>query len=153
MTIMQMVVVACLGVAVTSGRSAVKPRKWNTGQGKMVIFTVGSPSENISSRKSSTRRRSERWFHLDRSYGWKVVKCRRSGTNVWINFSKQAPSGKTESAFGQFTFSKKVSAFSAEVKGNNLSKRESAFRITKGKSKLFENEDVVLEISLHLLSG
>ena len=79
MTIMKVGIVACLGMKMAPGRSAVKPRKdspenilsWrglNKGKGIMVIFTMSNHSENMTNRKISTRRRSERWIHLIRSY-------------------------------------------------------------------------------------
>ena len=58
MTIMQVGIVACVGVTETLGRSAVKPQNETSddsfseglirGKGKMVIFTVIPPSENYT---------------------------------------------------------------------------------------------------------
>ena len=80
MTIMQVGIVACLGMKKAPGRSAVKLRKespenvlsrrgLNKGKGIKVIFIVSNHSENMTNRTGSTKRRSERWFHLKRSYG------------------------------------------------------------------------------------
>ena len=60
MAIMQMVVVACLGMKKAPGRSAERSRKESPervlsrrglirGKGKMVIFTI-PPSENVNKR-------------------------------------------------------------------------------------------------------
>ena len=80
MTIMKVCIVACMGMKKALGRSAVKPQKdllknilsrrgLNKGKGIMVIFIVSNHSESMTNRKGSTRRRSERWFHLIWSYG------------------------------------------------------------------------------------
>ena len=69
MAIMQMVVVACLGMKKAPGRSAVKPQKDSSekilsrrglirGKGKMVIFSMSNHSENGTKSSGSTRRRS-----------------------------------------------------------------------------------------------
>ena len=75
MTIMQMVVVACLGMKETPGRCAERPRKESpeillsrkglvNGKGKMVIFTVSNHSENETNITVSTKRRSGLWNHV-----------------------------------------------------------------------------------------
>ena len=80
MAIMQMVVVACLGMKKAPGRSAVKPQKdspeiilsrrgLNKGKGIMVIFTVSNHIESTTNRTGSMKQRSERWSHLIWSYG------------------------------------------------------------------------------------
>ena len=80
MTIMQVGIVACLGMNKAPGRSAVKPQKdspeivlsqrgLNKGKGIMVIFIVSNHSESMTNRTGSTKRRSRRWFHLIWSYG------------------------------------------------------------------------------------
>ena len=79
MPIMQMVVVACLGMENTPGRSEVKPRKESlenvlSRRGmikcnvKMVIFKMSKHIENGSIGTGSTKQRSGRWIHLIRSY-------------------------------------------------------------------------------------
>ena len=45
------------------------------GKGKMVIFSMSNHSENDTNIKISTRRRSERGFHLKRSYSCGVMRC------------------------------------------------------------------------------
>ena len=91
MAIMQMVVLACLGVTKTPGRSVVKLRKespetvlsrrgLNKGRGKKVIFTVSNHSENETNRTGSMKQRSGLWNHLIWSYEQKVVRCLSSGT-------------------------------------------------------------------------
>ena len=84
MAIMQVAVVAFLGVTETPGRSAVKPQNEtpdgslsegaDKGKDVMVIFIVRTPFQNGTSRNISMRQRSERWFHLDRSYGRGVMR-------------------------------------------------------------------------------
>ena len=80
MTIMQVGIVACLGMKKAPGRSAVKPRKelpknvlsrrgLNNGKGIIFIFTVSNHSESMTNRMGSTKQRSECWFHLTWSYG------------------------------------------------------------------------------------
>ena len=80
MIIMQVGIVACLGMKKAPGRSAVKPRKdspeivlsrrgLNKGKGIKVIFIVPNHSENMTNRTGTTKRRSGRWIHLKRSYG------------------------------------------------------------------------------------
>ena len=70
---------ACLGVDKYSGKKWKRSRKdlpetvlsrrgLIRGKGKMVIFIVVPPSENVTNRKITTRQRREHWFHLDRSY-------------------------------------------------------------------------------------
>ena len=39
------------------------------GRGKMIIFGMPKHNESDTNRKGSTKQRSERWFHLKRSYG------------------------------------------------------------------------------------
>ena len=71
MSIMQMVVVACLGMKKAPGRSAVKPRKDSPekilsrrglirGKGKMVISSILNHSENDTKSLGSKRQRSRR---------------------------------------------------------------------------------------------
>ena len=78
MTIMQVVVVACLGMKKAPGRSAVKPRKdlpetvlSRRGlfmcKGKKVIFIVSNHSENETNRMGSMKRRRGLRIHLKRS--------------------------------------------------------------------------------------
>ena len=85
MTIMQVVIVACLGMKKAPGKSAVKARKespenvlsqrgLNKGKGIKVIFKVSNHSKNETNRKSSTRRRSRLWNHLIWSYGCGVIR-------------------------------------------------------------------------------
>ena len=80
MTVMQVGIVASLGMKKAPGRSAVKPQKdspeiilsrrgLNKGKGIMVIFTVSNHSENITNRTGSTKQRSGLWIHLIWSYG------------------------------------------------------------------------------------
>ena len=80
MTIMKVGIVACLGMKKAPGRSAVKlqndspenilsRRGLNKGKGINVILIVSNHSENMANRTGSTKRRSERWFHLIWSYG------------------------------------------------------------------------------------
>ena len=82
---MQVGIVAFLGMKEAPGRSAVKPwkdspenvlsrRGLNKGKGIKAIFTMSNHSENMTNRMGSTKRRSERWFHLKRSYGKKIWK-------------------------------------------------------------------------------
>ena len=59
----------CGEAAETKCQTFLARRGLIRGKGKMVIFTVGSPSENVTNRKSLTRRRREWWFHLHRIYG------------------------------------------------------------------------------------
>ena len=80
MAIMQVGVVACLGMKKAPGRSADGSRKqlpervlsWRgliRGKGKMVIFIMVKHRENGSIGTSSMRLRSGRWIHLIRSLG------------------------------------------------------------------------------------
>ena len=80
MTIIQVGIVACLGMKKAPGRGAVKQRKdlpenvlsrrgLIEGRGNMVIFSMPKHNESDTNRKGSTKRRSERWFHLIWSYG------------------------------------------------------------------------------------
>ena len=80
MTIMQVGIVAFLGMKKAPGESArnsrnespeniLSRRGLNKGKGIMVIFIVSNHSESMTNRKGSTRQRSERWFHLIWSYG------------------------------------------------------------------------------------
>ena len=80
MTIMQVGIVACLGMKKAPGISAVKPRNetpenvlsrrgLNKGKGIKVIFTVSNHSESMTNRTGLTKQRSEHWIHLKRSYG------------------------------------------------------------------------------------
>ena len=75
MTIMQVGIVACLGMKKAPGRSAVKPRNklpknvlsrrgLNKGKGIKVIFIVSKHSEKMTNRTGSAKQRSERWIHL-----------------------------------------------------------------------------------------
>ena len=75
MTIMQVGIVACLGMKKTPGRCAERSQKDSpetllsrkglvNGKGKMVIFTVSNHSENETNRTGTTRRRSGLWNHL-----------------------------------------------------------------------------------------
>ena len=84
MTIMQVGIVACLGMKKAPGRSAVKPRKdlpenilsrrgLIKGRGKMVIFSVPKHNESDTNRTGSTRQRNGLWIHLNRSLEQKVV--------------------------------------------------------------------------------
>ena len=75
----------------TKRRTVLSRRGMIRGKGEMVIFTVRPPSENATNRNISTRRRSERWLHLNRSYGCGVMRCRRSGTYLWIFSSSTGP--------------------------------------------------------------
>lgn len=85
MTIMQVGVVACLGVKKALGRSVVKPRKESPervlsrrglirGKGKMVISSMSNHNKNDGNRPGSTRRRRGHWFHLNRNYEQKVMR-------------------------------------------------------------------------------
>ena len=85
MTIMQVGVVACLGVKKAPGRSAVKPQKESPkrvlsrrgpirGNVKMVISSMSNHRENDGNRPGSTRRRRGHWFHLNRNYEQKVMR-------------------------------------------------------------------------------
>ena len=58
----------------------LSPRGLIKGRGKMVIFSTTKHNESDTNRKGSTKRRSERWFHLKRSYGCGVMRFRRLGT-------------------------------------------------------------------------
>ena len=80
MTIMQVGIVACLGMKKAPGRSAVKPqnetqenvlsrRGMNKGTGIKVILTVSNHSESVTNRTGSMKQISGRWFHLIWSYG------------------------------------------------------------------------------------
>ena len=80
MAIMQMVVVAFLGMKKAPGRSAERPRKespervlsWRgliRGKGKMVIFKMLKHNENGIKSLGSKRRRRGGWYHLVWSYG------------------------------------------------------------------------------------
>ena len=80
MIIMQVGIVACLGWKKSPGRSArnsrnespenvLSRRGLNKGKGIMVIFIVSNHSESMTNRIGSTKRRSERCFHLIWSYG------------------------------------------------------------------------------------
>ena len=91
MAIMQMVVVACLGMKKAPGRSAERPRKespervrsWRgliKGKGKMVISSMSKHSENDTKSLGLKRRRRGRWIHLNQSYGCGDMRCRRLGT-------------------------------------------------------------------------
>ena len=93
MAVMQMVVVACLGMKNAPGRSA--ERSWNKSpekflsrrglikrKGKMVIFTVSNHSENKTNRTGSTKQRRGLWVHLKRGCEQKVIARRSLGTNL-----------------------------------------------------------------------
>ena len=86
MAIMQMVVVACLGMKKAPGRSAVKPRKDSPekilsrrglirGKGKMVISSMSNHSENDTNGTGSTRRRHGLMNHLIWSYSREDMRC------------------------------------------------------------------------------
>ena len=84
MAIIQMVVVACLGVMKAPGISAeilrnespenvLSQRGLIRGKGKKVISSMSNHSENDGNRTGSTRRRRGRWIHLIRSLEQKVI--------------------------------------------------------------------------------
>ena len=84
MNIMQVGIVACLGMKKAPGRSAVKPRKespenvlsqrgLNKGKGIMVIFRMLTHGESMTNRTGSTKQRSRLWNHLIWSYDLKVM--------------------------------------------------------------------------------
>ena len=91
MAIMQMVVVACLGMKKAPGRSAERPQKNSPervlsrrglirGKGKMAISSMSNHSENGTKIPGLKRRRSTHWIHLNRSYGYGDVRCGMPGT-------------------------------------------------------------------------
>ena len=91
MAIIQMVVVACLGMKKAPGRSAVNPQKESpeivlsrrglfTGKGKVVISSMSNHSENDTNITDSMRQRCGRWIHLNRSLEQKVIARQSSGT-------------------------------------------------------------------------
>ena len=80
MAIMQMVVVACLGMKKAPGKKCGMTAEGITGKGtlsegadwgkgKMVIFRMLKHNENDTNRTGSMKRRRGRWIHLIRSYG------------------------------------------------------------------------------------
>ena len=80
MSIMQVGIMACLGMKEAPGRSAVKPRKDSPenvlsrrglieGRGKMVILSMPKHNESDTNRKGSMKRRSGHWIHFKWSYG------------------------------------------------------------------------------------
>jgi hypothetical protein len=54
------------------------------GKGSMVISAMSKQDESDTIGTGSTRRRSRRWFHLDRSYGCKVVAVHSLGRKCTI---------------------------------------------------------------------
>lgn len=102
MTIMQLGIVACLGMKKAPGRSAVKPQKdlpetvlsrrgCLRARTKWPFFRMPKHNESDTNIKGSIRRRSRLWNHLIWSYGCGVIRWWRSGTYMWNFFSKQAP--------------------------------------------------------------
>lgn len=90
--IMQVAIVACLGMKDSSGRGAMNSRKESPekfpsrrscfkGKGKMVIFTVWQPHENDTIGTGSTNWDRGLWNHLIRSYGCRVTAVRSLGRN------------------------------------------------------------------------
>ena len=117
------------------------------GKGKMVILRMLKHGENGGNRTVSMRRRCGRWIHLNRSYGWKVVKGWSSGTFLQKDHHKQVPEWIRQRRKIRNTLFEQENAFWAETERKYaFSKRKR----TQGKLRFLYAKTYWSVLRLHL---